>query len=291
MYMEVGAGGKMVAIPITEIIRQRSSVRTYDARPITEEHLAKLREYLAGNTQGPLGTQARFILITASAQDRDALNGLATYGFIRNPAGFIIGAVASGRHDLEDFGYLMEKNILYATELGLGTCWVGGTFSRSRFADRIGLRGGESVPAVTPIGYGAGKRAIIDAMARWSSGSAQRKPWEELFFSPAGALSQAEAGRYAEPLEMVRLAPSASNYQPWRVLKEQNKNTYHFFLSRRLGFRLLLVNKADLQRVDMGIAMCHFELTAQAQGLSGTWTVTAQPRKHPLGEYTVSWVA
>ena len=34
---------------------------------------------------------------------------------------------------------------------------------------------------------------------------------------------------------------------------------------------------ADLQRVDMGIAMCHFELAARERGLAGRWVVE-QPR-------------
>jgi hypothetical protein len=48
---------------------------------------------------------------------------------------------------------------------------------------------------------------------------------------------------------------------------------------------------ADLQRVDMGIAMCHFELTAREAGLSGEW-LRAEPdieKPDSLTEYVVTW--
>jgi hypothetical protein len=92
---------------------------------------------------------------------------------------------------------------------------------------------------------------------------------------------------------MVRLGPSASNHQPWRVVKE-GKN-WHFYLKRTPGYneRLLvkLSGTADLQRIDMGIAMCHFDLTARELGLTGQW-VEEEPdidRPFELLEYTATW--
>ena len=50
---------------------------------------------------------------------------------------------------------------------------------------------------------------------------------------------------------------------------------------------------ADLQRVDMGIAMCHFELVARERGLAGSWVVRDPgiPLPGKDTEYTVTWVA
>ena len=49
----------------------------------------------------------------------------------------------------------MESLILYATSLGLGTCWIGGTFKKGQFAKAIDLKGDEILPIVLPIGYEA----------------------------------------------------------------------------------------------------------------------------------------
>ena len=46
-----------------------------------------------------------------------------------------------------------------------------------------------------------------------------------------------------------------------------------------LAFRLLRL--ADLQRVDMGIAMCHFALACREYGLAGTWA-PALPGRRPV---------
>jgi hypothetical protein len=210
---------------------------------------------------------------------------------IKNPMGFIIGAVENAPRSLEDFGYLMEKNILKATDLGLGTCWLGGTFSSSRFAQKIALQKNEVLPAVTPAGYAVPKINVIDSVIRDSVGASNRKPWSLLFFKDDKPLSIEEAGHYATPLEMVRLAPSANNFQPWRIIKESKTNIFHFYLKRMPGLRQLLFMKSDLQRVDIGIAMCHFALAVEEEGLSGAWTIN-DPRLGSMADkldYIVTW--
>jgi nitroreductase len=92
---------------------------------------------------------------------------------------------------------------------------------------------------------------------------------------------------------MVRLGPSASNRQPWRIIHDQDQ--WHFYLRRSAGYGQGisgLFMATDLQRVDMGIAMSHFALTAQELGLGGAWRVEEPGIKMPneLTEYVVSWV-
>ena len=104
-------------------------------------------------------------------------------------------------------------------------------------------------------------------------GATKRKPWEDIFFNNGWdtPLDKQTAGDYEIPLEMLRLAPSATNKQPWRIVKD--KENYHFFLQRAAGYDKM-TSAADLQRIDMGIAMCHFEMTAKEQNLSGGWFET-----------------
>lgn len=280
--------------PVADIIRQRKSIRSYTDEPIEEEKREALKKFLSTNTTGPFRTKSRFVFITANAQDKESLKGLITYGMIKNPMGFIIGAVENTPHNLEDFGYLMEKNILMATDLELGTCWLGGTFSSSRYAQKINLNKNEVLPAVTPVGYAVSKMKVMDSVIRGASGADNRKPWNQLFFSNDKPLSTEEAGDYATPLEMVRLAPSANNFQPWRIIKEPNADIYHFYIKRKPALKQLqkFVGKSDLQRLDIGIAMCHFELAADEHGLKGTWKVH-DPRLGGMTgklDYTASWI-
>ncbi len=281
--------------PVTEVIKRRSSWRSYLDTPVDKETREWVNKFLDSCTVGPFGTPARFSLVTASEEDGDTLRGLGTYGFIKGARAFIVGAVRHSERNLEDYGYLMERIILFATDLGLGTCWLGGSFNKSNFSRKIRAGAHEVVPAVSPIGYLKDKRSKRDMLIRWSIGAKTRMEWESLFFEEDFGMifSQEEAGDYEVPLEMVRLGPSASNKQPWRVVKEKDKPVFHFFLqrSKRYDKSEKLFSIVDVQRLDMGIAMCHFELSAEEVGLTGKWSWDTPPALAlpERVEYIVTW--
>jgi len=282
--------------PIIDVIKARFSCRTYLKKSIDANTLVRLTDFITLTSTGPLGNRMRFELVSATEGDAKALRGLGTYGFIKGATAYIVGAMGADDKALEDFGYLMESIILKATDLGLGTCWLGGTFTKSRFAKKIALNGNEIIPAVTSLGYLAEQPRWVDGKIREAAGSDQRLPWGKLFFDGdfETPLSEETAGEYAVPLEMVRLGPSASNRQPWRIVRDGSR--WHFYLRRTRGYRTSnyarMLNMADLQRIDMGIAMSHFELTACEVKLKGRWLVEDPGIELPgeLTEYSVSWV-
>jgi len=223
--------------------------------------------------------------------EADEVKSLTTYGVIRGARQFIVGCVERGPRAMEDYGYSMERNILKATSMGLGTCWLGGTFRRSGFAARIRIGEDEVLPAVTPVGYPGGKRSVVDRLFRYTAASDKRKPWSELFYlyDTGNNLEEPQSGRYKQPLECVRLAPSASNKQPWRIILAKDRHTLHFYLKRTPGYGHM-GKDIELQNVDMGIALCHFELSAAALGMKGGWS-TEDPCITPAAmEYVVSWI-
>ncbi|KPA11674.1 nitroreductase [Candidatus Magnetomorum sp. HK-1] len=282
---------------VQDIIKVRTSCRSYIETPIAKDKQDKINEFLKNNAKGPFDSKARFILVSATRDDNEALKDLGTYGVIKGANGFIIGAC--DRHfdkNMEDFGYIMEKIILFVTDMDLGSCWIGGTFSRSTFANKINVQEIEMVPAVTAIGNKRSKRTTLDSVLRWVAGSKNRHPWDQLFFIDDfnHPMDEKMANKYAIPLEMVRLGPSASNRQPWRIVKENNKDVFHFYLqrSKKYSRNINLLKLADLQRIDMGIAMCHFELSTIEQGLQGQWKIT-EPVFKDLAEeteYIITWV-
>ena len=283
--------------PVIDLVRRRYAVRSYLDDPLGERERRVLLDFLRTNGVGPLGSRARLELLAATAESRDSLRRLGTYGFIRRPQAFMVGAVGETDKALEDYGYLMELAVLFATELGLGTCWLGGTFSRSSFAKRMDLAPGEQMPAVVAMGYPAPGGKAKDPLRRFAS-SNSRLPSEQLFFDGrlGVPLAPDRAGGYAAVLEAVRWAPSASNKQPWRVVR--SGDDWHFLLRRSKGYRpksrlFSAVRIADLQRVDMGIAMCHFALTARELGLGGQWVVDDRGIEtcDRDTEYTVTWRA
>jgi hypothetical protein len=282
--------------PIIETIRQRFSCRKFDEKPIDATKQKDLQAFMDSLPAGPFGARPRFRLVAATETEHASLRGLGTYGFIRGATGFIIGAVKPAEKYLEDYGYLLEAIILQATILSLGTCWLGGTFTKSGFARKIDLGSSETIPAVVATGEFISLEQTRQGLISGVADASHRLPWERLFFDRQSGtpLERATAGAYAMPLSMVRIAPSASNKQPWRVVKDGQR--WHFYLQRTAGYRRdplkTLLDLCDLQRVDMGIALCHFELTAREMGLAGHWAVEAplNPASGPQTEYVTSWV-
>jgi len=280
--------------PVLEVMQGRFSCRSYLKKPIEGPIRTRLEAFLSGLGPGPFGSPTRFGLLAATEDDEQALKGLGTYGMIRNPQGFIVGAMGPGAKNLEDFGYLMERAVLEASGLGLGTCWLGGSFRKSRFAAGFGLAKDEMIPAVVAAGYCADEQKSGGWAGRAVKRSVRLAP-EAMFFSDGfdQALPEGDAGVLAPALEAVRWAPSASNKQPWRIVRAGRR--WHFYLRRTKGYgrgvSRLFFPVEDLQRADLGIAMCHFELAVREAGASGVWAVADPGIVVPddLTSYAATW--
>ncbi len=280
-----------MAMLTSDAIKNRISCRTYNGAPLTKDDQKRLKDFLLSNVQGPFGNKVRFELIPLGGREQGEINTLATYGFIKGAGTFILGAVTKGNLAMEDYGYCMERNILAATDLGLGTCWLGGTFNRSASASRINKRDDEVIPAITPVGYAKNRKSIMDTTIRFIAKSGSRKAWEELFFEgdTRSPLTRGTAGPYELSLECVRIGPSASNKQPWRVIKEKDRDIFHFYVSRTPGYAQKYP-EVSLQDVDMGIAMCHFEVGLREKNQRGSWEIISPSLPLRDLEYIASWV-
>ncbi len=270
-------------------IHQRYSVRNYIDKEIESEKLNQIREFFEKNTKGPMGNKVRVNLIHTLEYDENEVKSLIKYGMIKGAKTYMMGAVKSGTYAMEDFGYVMEKNILMLTKLGLGTCWLGGTFKRGSFAKKMNLSEGEVLPAISPIGYTAEKRTTKENIIRGLIGANKRKKAEELFFdnSVRVSLNLDSIGKYSEVLEAVRLGPSASNKQPWRIIKDVTE-AYHLYLDENEIYNNA-IEGIKIQNIDMGIAMCHFEFAAKELNLSGQWVVSEPKLDSGKLRYVVTW--
>ena len=114
----------------------------------------------------------------------------------------------------------------------------------------------EFVPIISPIGYSAPRKTITDKVFRKFAGSDNRLPFDSLFSLNTFGQPIADP-KIKERLEYVRLGPSASNKQPWRVVMD-DKGIAHFYLERTPKYGAQL--SYDIQMVDMGIALAHYEM-------------------------------
>ncbi|MFL0247702.1 nitroreductase family protein [Candidatus Clostridium stratigraminis] len=274
--------------PITEIIKARTSIRTYDPKALDEKEKKNLDNYI-NTIDAPFTGSTRFKIVDNAAAINDNIK-LGTYGVIKGASSFIASAVGPGEFNLEELGYKLERIILYATSLGIGTCWLGGTFKKGEFSKAMKLEEGEILPIISPIGYKSESKSIVEKLMRKAAGSSNRRNWVDIFFDGSfdKKLTPEEGGNFKDALEMLRLAPSASNKQPWRLVKD--KSTFHFYLYHAKGYSNSL--GFDMQRIDMGIAMCHFDLVLKEAGIFGKFKELEPSIKEPNDnyEYIISWV-
>lgn len=272
---------------IKETIRKRRSVRTYDKRKIDADLRTEILDY-ADSLSNPLGPKVTFKLLDKAADPKG--DKLGTYGIIKGAELYIGSKIQRAEHAPEALGYDFEKLVLFLTAKGLGTCWLGGTFNRGAFAEAMDVKDDEIFTIISPVGYMAGKMSLTEKIMRKGAGSDKRLPWDQLFFKDDfdTALTAEDAGDFAEALEMVRLAPSAVNRQPWRVLMKDG--AWHFY---QAGIKEDDAESVQMHRIDMGIALCHFHMAAIESGLDGEFI-----RKEPADvttpqntAYIISFVA
>jgi len=263
--------------PLSDLIRRRHSCRTFAAGVEDPALRGELNTRIRSLPTG-FDTRLRFELVEIGDLKKNDIFPTGTYGLIKGAATFIAGVMrpAEGRM-WEDFGFAMELAVLHATDLGLATCWIGGVFDRAAFSRVLRVESDEIVPAVTVVGRAAGSPVLRDRLVRWGARGDRRLDPGRLFFHE----------RFDRPLpgdlfpdllpalENVRLGPSASNKQPWRIRVHRDRGhpsektreplILDLYLKRDPVYRKI-VPKADLQRIDMGIAMCHLEMSLRETG-------------------------
>ncbi len=135
---------------------------------------------------------------------------------------------------------------------------------REIFEQAVGLSDGEMMPCISPLGYPAKKRSIRESLMRKGVKADERIPAEKLFFEGSweAPLSAAVQKDLRDLMEMVRWAPSAVNKQPWRIIAADG--ALHFYEKQDKGY--VSEKTGDLQRIDVGIALCHAVMGLEAQG-------------------------
>lgn len=262
---------------IIEAIKERRSVRTYTGEPLRSEHVTQIRQYI-NQLKTPFNAKARIELISIDVNGEPVK--LGTYGWVKGACDYLVLIYEEAPFADTAAAYMFEDMLLFCTKLNLATCWIGGSFSRSDFKKQITLKPNEKLRIVSPVGYAGNKQRFLEKyIVRADKNHVSRKAFGELFFEGSfnTPLTEAAAGAVFTPLEMVRLAPSANNKQEWRVLRK-NK-VLHFYKKPYPMF----------DTIDMGIALCHFELTCKELGIEGHFE---QATDYPAGDnlkYVISW--
>ncbi len=248
---------------VFETVKKRRSVRTFDGSALRPEDAERIAD-CARETGNPYGIPVEWRLLDA------AEHGLSSPVIVGTDT-YIAGKMHRVVHAEEAFGYAFEKIVLFAWELGVGTTWIAGTMNRDAFEKAMDVAEDELMPCVSPLGYPAKKMSLRESVMRKGVRADSRSDFGEVFFDGDfdKPLTREAAGKLADVLETVRLAPSAVNKQPWRIVLCGDK--VHFYEKKSRGYR---DGGWDIQKIDMGIAMCHFELAAKEIGIPVTFGIS-----------------
>jgi len=146
---------------VSQAISIRRSVRDYKNQDIDEEKLNKVLEAGRLAPSASNGQEWKFVIVKdyearirlAQAASQQAFVGEAPVIIIACATRQSIMTCGQSRHTV-DLSIAMSFMILQATELGLGTCWIG-AFDEGKVKSILGIPEDVSVVAITPLGYPA----------------------------------------------------------------------------------------------------------------------------------------
>lgn len=163
-----------------------------------------------------------------------------SYGLFTNVRSLILMKGKKDDKNLkEKVGYYGEDLVLAVTDLGLGTCWVGGTFDK----DELTVNDSEELACVVVVGKVAAP-SIKEKIMR-SATHRKVKSMEERIISNQPLPQWVQNG-----MKAVLLAPSAKNTQK-AIFKYENN-----IVSAQIA------DDYAMDLIDLGIAKKHFELEA-----------------------------
>ena len=224
-----------------DTIFKRRSMRKYDKTlTLSDGELLDIRNKLHELIPLISGIQVAFELV--KREDTTAKFGeYCLLMYSEKKPGYLLNA-----------GYLFEQIDLYLNDKEFGACWYGLAKPKKQ---SIG-----DMQYVIMLALGKGRpgdfrKGIIEF---------KRKQEQEIWsgeFDP-------------DVLAAVRLAPSACNSQPWRVLCE--KNTIRVFRNTKAKSIMPPKVKPFFNTIDMGIFLCFLEIALERKGYEFNKTISEQ---------------
>lgn len=220
-----------------EAIKKRKSRRTYLGTTIDESKISIIKTLINNyNLEGDLSIE----FVEDGSQ---AFNSLSkSYGMFKGVRSLIALKGKKADPNLkEKLGRYGELLVLEATKIGLGTCWVGGTFDHS--SDLVKVMENEELHCLITIGNIADEKSLKEKFIHKLS-HVKSKSREDLYSSDSPILPQ----WFLQGMEAVLKAPSAKNSQ--KIKFEFKGGQVTASIEDSYVFDL----------IDLGIAKTHFSI-------------------------------
>lgn len=247
----------MPFMELYQTIFKRKSIRKYRMEPLPEETISEIDAAIHSLT-----ALDETIRTEIKLMPQDAVKGLLT---IKAPH-YLLFFSEKKKGDLINTGFMMQQIDLMLSSKGLGTCWLGMAKPTSQFA------GVSELPFIIAMSVGAPEEILH------RNGQAEFKRKRLIEICPT---------RFHEDVvEAARLAPSATNSQPWQF--RTTPAAIHVYRVKTGMLKAWFYDR--MNTIDMGIAVCHLWLAAQAKGCQVQFVSDVEADEgHPIGmEYTLT---
>jgi nitroreductase len=168
-----------------DVIRRRKSTRSYNDADVEEDKLHQLIEAARLAPSWANKQCWKYIIVNDEEKIRKLAAGIIN-SWMKNVKMVIVacadpkksGTKNGMEYYLVDVGISMEHLVLAATNLGLGTCWIGG-FDEKRVKELLNIPETIKVVAMTPVGYPSDD-GVRNKIARKIIRANSRKPLEKM---------------------------------------------------------------------------------------------------------------
>lgn len=154
-----------------EVIEKRRSIRKYKDTPVPKEKIIKILEAARIAPSASHRQPWHFIVV----EDKETIKKLAKSEWAATAPVMIVGLAdqaASPNWCINDLGIAFEHLVLAATDLGLGTCWMGQSKREALVKSLLDIPDNFKVIALTPLGEAdetplPKERKSLDAIVSW----------------------------------------------------------------------------------------------------------------------------
>jgi hypothetical protein len=211
---------------VEEAIKLRHAVRSYSDSPIPADIVSELNEEIESCNK-----ESGFHIQLITNEEKTFGGIMAKYGKFYNVKNYIALVGPDDESFDEKSGYYGERIALKAQQLGLNTCWVAMSFSKSKCA-AVKAKG-EKLGCVISVGFGAteGVQHKSKNITQVSNYTDSMPEW------------------FKKGMDAALLAPTAINQQKFMITLNGNK-----VKAESTG--------GPYSKVDLGIVKYNFELSA-----------------------------
>lgn len=242
-------------------INTRRSIRSYEMRDVDEGTMNRIKNFII-DMKVPFKNNVKIRFFKSSPDKR-------LYSSFVSP---LDGMAFIGNTDIKSIsttGFVGEIIILYATSLGLSTCWYGhyslkelerimphlggNNFPENKWGYGKGVVEGERAICISPLGYWKKEGLRLTDRLTESFMSYKRKQINA--FLEGGMTEESLTKEILYAFDLARKAPSGANSQHWRFKVSPDFKTIS--ISMPVGYKHIKWEHPD---VDIGICACHFWL-------------------------------